>query len=97
MAKKKPTTPSIIADDKETECYICGHNNPSEVHHIMFGPNRQLADEDGLTVHLCRHCHDLVHAEALGYDDLLKAIAQGTYQKTHSYEEWFARYGKNYL
>lgn len=38
-----------------------------------------------------------VTGEVLGYDDLLKAIAQGTYQKTHSYEEWFARYGKNYL
>lgn len=89
---------SIIPDDREDVCYICGHNNPTDVHHMMHGTaNRRLADNDELTVHLCRHCHDLVHAEALGYDDMLKAIAQGTYEKTHSRDEWMRMYGKNYL
>lgn len=89
---------SIIADDRDDRCYICGHNNPAHVHHIMFGTaNRQLADDDRLTVHLCVSCHNMVHAEMLGYDDMLKAIVQGTYEKTHSRGEWMRMYGRNYL
>lgn len=44
-------------------CIVCGRPNP-EVHHCVFGNSkRRLADEDGLTMPLCRMHHEAMHNE----------------------------------
>lgn len=86
---------SIIQKDKY--CYLCGASGPLHLHHVLHGPYRTKADQDGLTVWLCVNCHTNLHQR--GWEDrTLKTIAQGIwcrhYGKTK--EEWMERYGKNY-
>ena len=96
---------SIIEPD--TYCFICATVHKkyvfqgTEEHHVFFGvKNKQLADEDGLTVHLCPECHregkEAVHKNHLA-DMYLKVIAQAKYEETHTRDEFIRRYGKSYL
>lgn len=42
-------------------CLICGKGT-TDVHHLVFGnAKRCLADKDGLTIPLCRDCHEKMH------------------------------------
>ncbi|MFA6664333.1 MAG: hypothetical protein WCS21_08485 [Lachnospiraceae bacterium] len=91
---------SIITNN--SGCYICG-SMPTEVHHIMFGKNRKLADQDGLTVPLCPEHHRGtfgVHGK-YGHrlDEFLKRTAERAWMKEtgKNVKDWIERYGKNYL
>ena len=93
---------SIIPEDNEF-CYLCNkmglQNRGNEVHHMIFGTaKRKLADQDGLTVHLCSLHHRLLHDHGDHKEELQKLAQemwQIHYQKTT--EDFIARYGKNYL
>lgn len=96
---------SIIEPD--TYCYICANVykeynfTGTEEHHIFFGQGKKhLADEDGLTVHLCPEHHregrEAVHKNHLA-DMYLKTVAQAKYEETHTRDEFIRRYGKSYL
>ena len=80
-------------------CFLCGTTEGLELHHIFNGPNRQLADEDDLTVWLC-HYHHNEPPSGVHYNrqlrDMFKALAQAKYEKSHTHKEFMARYGKNY-
>lgn len=42
-------------------CAMCG-KVATETHHLIYGASqRKLADEDGITMPLCRSCHKDVH------------------------------------
>lgn len=42
-------------------CIICGRPNPEE-HHCVFGNSkRRLADQDNLTMPLCKAHHEMIH------------------------------------
>lgn len=42
-------------------CLICGKPR-TDIHHLCFGNSkRPLADQDGLTIPLCRTCHEKMH------------------------------------
>lgn len=87
---------SIMTDDLE-HCYVCGRD-AVHYHHIFGAHNRDHATEDGLFIGMCLDCHIRVHNEPsqrLNYD--LKRQAQLVYEQTHTHDEWFKRYGKNYL
>lgn len=51
---------SLIRDDVEGICYICGRQS-DHVHHIFGGPCRKASDRRKLIVHLCVDCHMKVH------------------------------------
>lgn len=79
-------------------CINC-NRMATDVHHCLTGKDRKKCDEDGLTVGLCRECHNQVHNDP-AKDDLyneLKRIAQRVYEREHSREEFMKRYYKNYL
>lgn len=84
-------------------CYICGRVNNLEEHHIIFGPNRKLCEEDGLKVYLCPECHRGtcgVHGkEGKELNLKLKRIAQRTWQEYYDRTEndFIKRYGRSYL
>lgn len=85
---------------KEDGCYLCGSHEMLELHHCIFGrANRKLADEDGLCVWLCHKHHNT--PEGVHYRPQMKqyfqALAQMEYEKTHTHEEFMARYGRNYI
>lgn len=94
-----------ILQSKERKCYICGHMQYTEQHHIFFGTaNRKLSDQDGLWVYLCQFCHrvdrNAVHGPDGHETDLrLKREAQKTWMKYYGKDirAFVERYGKNYL
>lgn len=102
---------SILQNKKE--CYICrrkaertGYYGPLperrlERHHFLHGPNRRLAEKDGLWAWVCSDEHHIYGPEAphANHDvDLeLQQIAQRAYESVNSREAWMRRYGKNYL
>lgn len=89
---------SIVADLHQRECYICHYGGDLELHHMIHGSNRALADEDRLTCWLCNRCHRALHDR--GYHDrLLQQEAQFAWMR-HNHkgvDEWIARYGKSYI
>lgn len=88
---------SILQEEKE--CFICGNVLDLDRHHVMSGTNRRyLAEEDGLTVYLCRRHHNEVHANR-SLDLMLKRIAQRKYMEYYNktLEEYLERYEKSFL
>lgn len=61
-------------------CIIC-NKKATDVHHLIPGTSgRRLCDSDGLTVPLCRECHDQIHRN----DKMLvmsKIIGQLAYER----------------
>lgn len=90
---------SIIQQDER--CFYCGQAIGTETHHIFGGSNRKLSDQDGLTVRLCRQCHDELHNDPNRSAPMQKALhrlGQEQYEASgHTREEFLARYGRNYL
>jgi len=91
---------SIIKDDEEYKCYICGSYRMIECHHIFGGANRKNSEKFGLKVHLCKFCHNTppngIHFNREA-EVRLKQIAQREFEKTHSREEFMKIFGRNYL
>lgn len=90
---------SIITNDIDS-CFICG--KPKEcIHHCIPGTSRRkISDKEGLTIPLCNECHNLCdNSVHFNYklDVLVRKIAQLSYEKSHSREEWIRRLGRNYL
>ena len=77
-------------------CLECGAMATDE-HHCFPGPNRKNADEDGLTVRLCRRCHSRLHDKDNRLEIKYKKLAQIAYEYRYSHEEFMNRYGRNYL
>lgn len=79
-------------------CEICGQWRDLEVHHCIHGSGRRkLADEDGLTVYLCRWCHMELHDKGT-HDKELQQYAQKYYEAyIGDRESFIKRYGKSYL
>lgn len=87
-------------------CILCG--TPStDVHHCIPGnAKRRLADEDGLTISLCRDCHDFIHRNGKAAT-MSKIIGQLAFEKeysavseerqTEAREVFRKRYGGSYL
>ena len=103
--KRKNHHQSIIqrAEDRQ-RCYICmirdddySEKGYLETHHVIFGQGRRDKSEaDGLTVRLCKEHHEEVHRNA-DSRQRLSAIAQKAYERTHTREEWMARYKRSYI
>ena len=91
---------SIIQTEKE--CFICKTCLDLDRHHCLHGTaNRRLADEDGLTVYLCKAHHTGVlgvHHNA-ELDKELKRIAERAWMDHNGkgIEDFRQRYGKSYL
>lgn len=93
---------SIIPNDDEW-CYLCKKfgmkNRGWEVHHMLFGTGkRKLADEDGLTVHLCPLHHRNLHDRG-DYKLELQQLAQQTWMDHYgkTVDDFINRYGISYL
>lgn len=65
---------------KTNYCDICGRNYESlDTHHLIMGFNRTFADEDKLTVKVCRNCHKDIHNNAVT-EGLSKMLGQQAYE-----------------
>lgn len=89
---------SIISNEKQ--CYVCGSKYNLHYHHIMFGKNRKLADEDGLTIYLCYEHHEGTngvhgkngHELDIKFKKMAVKVWCEYYNKTE--EDFRKRYGK---
>lgn len=89
---------SIIQTDKC--CLLCGSTYNCERHHCIHGTaGRKIADKLGLTVWLCSEHHrgKVSPHQNKDIDLKLKQLAQRSYEKKHTREEWLAKVGRNYL
>lgn len=89
---------TVIQDNKE--CYLCGTNLNLEEHHCLNGGDRKKCEQDGLKVWLCVNCHHVAPHSAhrsIKTRIRLKQVAQAKYLESHTLNEWFRRYHKNYL
>lgn len=88
-------------------CWVCGATQGLEEHHVFYGKNRHLSEQDGLKVYLCEYHHrgtDGVHGKN-GHDLDVQLKRAAEYQwiraKSTTLEEsikqFRQRYGKNYL
>ena len=91
---------SILQTDDD-KCFICRMAFGSETHHVFPGnPNRRHSDEDGLTIRVCRHCHEELHCGKHSGDmmDKLQRLGQEKYEALIGTREQFrARYGRSWL
>lgn len=86
-------------------CNLCGKPS-TDVHHLVFGNSkRKLADEDGLTIPLCRECHQKLHG-AKENQVMSHIIGQLFYERNKcatgmdvegAREDFRKRYGVSYL
>ena len=89
------TSKSIITN--KPYCLECGSYHSLELHHCIHGSNRKKADQDGLFVLLCTNCHKRLHSVSSELDLKYKRLAQKSYMKYHTLEEFMTRYHINYL
>lgn len=90
---------SII--QKSKFCFLCGRGDTDE-HHCIGGSNRHMSDKYGLTVRLCRKCHEIIHNsdnDSMGKEAelYLKRVAQKKFEEKYSHELWMKEFGRNYL
>lgn len=91
-----------IVTEYHNICFFCGA--PAQCHHhLIFGADRQRADEDGLIVPSCNKCHttgkvtERIHDNSIA-EKLSKMLGQAIYEnKIGTREEFLARYRKSYL
>lgn len=88
-----------ILETERGECFLCG-KYPTEEHHIFGGANRRNSEINGFKAFLCRSCHtgtpNGVHHNRKN-NDMLKAVCQAEFEKTHTRQEFMDIIGKNYL
>ena len=89
---------SIVHTTNKELCFFCGQW-ATDLHHCIHGTaNRKLADQDGLTVRLCRRCHMNLHDKGT-CDRELQKIAQQKWMEHNgkTADDFIKRYGKSYL
>ena len=101
---------SIVTDIKEY-CFFCGR--PADCnHHLIFGTsNREVADQDGVTVPICNECHNTGKVTGRIHDNpmaekLSKMLGQLAWENRHieagmhpemARELFRKRYGKSFV
>jgi len=83
---------------KTGRCRICGCYGEMDVHHMLHGSYKKLADEDDLTCLLCRDCHRALHDKG-SHDLELQKEAELIWLKREgkTIDDFISRYGKNWL
>lgn len=74
---------SVIEGDSDRCCFLCGSWGKVDPHHIFGAACRKTSDKYGLIVHLCRGCHDFIHFNPNGHDQMeyLHKLGQTYYEE----------------
>lgn len=76
-------TKSIVSESQY--CLFCG-NYATQEHHLLFGSNRQKAEQHGIKVPICANCHTTGMVVGRIHDNpmaemLSKMLGQAIYEK----------------
>lgn len=90
-----------ILDTRKGECYLCGAEGYTHLHHIFDGPNRRLSTRYGLMVYLCVRCHNVppygVHHN-IRMMRRLQVEGQRAFEQRWGTREYFRSvFGRNYI
>jgi Zn-finger protein len=90
---------SIIQEESEKACYLCGSVINLQKHHVWHGTgNRKIADKDGLFVWLCESCHRNLHDKNIKDRYLMEIGEKAWLDHTgKTINDFISRYGKNVL
>jgi hypothetical protein len=85
----------------EKKCFQTGRTDSLHEHHIYYGKNRKISEQNGFKVWLTGEWHNQdsridVHHN-IEFDRYLKRECQKKYEETHSRAEFMALIGKSYL
>lgn len=89
---------SIIQKEWD-RCYLCG-GIATEEHHVFNGPDRRMADQYGLTVHLCPFCHREAPYAAhkdINTKRMLQQVGQAAFEKQYGHKAFMDIFMRNYL
>lgn len=83
-------------------CIVCGACRNIHEHHIYFGANRKVSEQNGFKCYLCGHHHNQsnegVHGKNGHELDLhLKQECQRVYERNHTRKEFIGLIGRSYL
>ena len=82
----------------DRECYICGRWGYCDTHHLIGGSNRQKSDRLGLTIPVCRDCHEAIHKNPRVFLWLKEqAQRKAMSEQGWTVEDFIREFGKNYL
>lgn len=106
IAKKEKERFSIIYPDL-TKCCECGLKTGDfdkrinmytqvEKNEIFSGSYRLISMDDGMVAPMCIYCHKIFHKDIM-MNLYYKAKFQKEYLKTHSLEDFIARYGQDFI
>ena len=87
-----------VPDGEEID-FLSGSPMHCDFHHIMNGPYKKKAEEDGCWIWLSHEAHMKLHSTAEGaqFQYTLKQKCQIAYERIHTREMWVRRYHRNYL
>lgn len=91
---------SIVQNELDDRCFLCGSTTWLERHHCIVGSYRKLSDQYGLTVKLCHYCHNEPPLGAHFNRDTaeyLRKAAQRAFEKKYSHDEFIRVFGRNFL
>ena len=96
---------SILQDIDEKKCFITGSTYNLDKHHVLNGPLRKWAEQQGLWIYLRHDIHMWLHQTGKGKQTMLelKAMAQKKWEEKHANEfddvrkEWLKHVRTNYL
>ena len=77
-------------------CHIC-KRPADDRHHVFGGRLRQLSEQYGMVMHLCRHCHVRLHKTPQGEWKKYKQEHQKKFDLEHGKGEFLRIFGRNYL
>lgn len=77
-------------------CFEC--DRPvTEEHHLIFGKNRQNAEDWGLTIRLCPECHRRLHDQDEQMAMRYRKMGQAAFEYRYGHDEFMKIFGRNYL
>lgn len=92
-----------IIQGSDHRCYYTKREGDGlQTHHIYFGGNRQVSDDNGFTVYLWWDRHIAGSPFKTPHNDrdtdlYLKRLCQEKFEETHTREEFIELIGKSYL
>lgn len=87
---------------KEKKCFLTGSEQMLDKHHIYFGANRKVSEENGFWVWLNHYQHIADSPYRTPHNDretdlYLKRLCQMKYEETHTRAEFIRLIGRSYL
>lgn len=77
-------------------CELCGSVSNLEVHHLMRGSSREMADKYGYKLCVCHACHTAIHHDG-DLEMQLRRKAEQAHVDQYGEQDLIQKFGKSHL